>query len=76
MIGVVKSGEAYGSFQSEAGMCCHEGGVGGGHWNGCDVNPLEVSGGLKEGRIRLVGECNQCDYITEYDERGREGKCE
>lgn len=25
VIGVVKSGEAYGSFQSEAGMCCHEG---------------------------------------------------
>lgn len=50
--------------------------MGGGHWNGCDANPLEVSGGLKEGRIRLVGECNQCDYITEYDERGREGRCE
>lgn len=28
MIGVVKAGEAYGSFQSEAGMCCHEGGWG------------------------------------------------
>ena len=50
------------------------GGVGGG--GGCDVNPLKVSGGLKEGRIRLVGECNQCDYITEHDERGREGRRE
>lgn len=49
------------------------GGIGAGE---CDVNPLHVSGGLKEGRIRLVGECNQCDYITEYDERGGAGRCE
>lgn len=34
------------------------------------MNPLEVSRGLKEGRIRLAGECNQCVYITEYDETG------
>lgn len=40
------------------------------------MNPLEVSWGLKEGRIRLAGECNQCDYITEYDETGREGRRE
>lgn len=40
------------------------------------MNPLEVSGGLKEGRIRLVAECNQCDYITEYDERRRKGRQE
>lgn len=24
MIGVVKAGEAYGSFQSKVRMCCHE----------------------------------------------------
>lgn len=35
------------------------------------MNPLEVSGGLKEGRIRLVAECNQCDSITEYDGGGK-----
>lgn len=34
------------------------------------MNPLEVSGGLKEERIRLVAECNQCDSITEYDGGG------
>lgn len=73
VIVVVKPGEAYGSFQSKVSMCCHEGG---GHWNGSEVNPLEVSRGLKEGRIRLVGECNQCDYITEYDQRGREERRE
>lgn len=32
----------------------------------------KVSGGLKGGRIRLAGECNQCDYITEHDEREEE----
>lgn len=73
MIGVVKAGEAYGSFQSKVSMCCHEGG---GQWEGCDVNPLGASGGLKEGRIRLVGECNQCDCITEHDETGGEARCE
>lgn len=26
MIGVVKAGEAYGSFQSKVSICCHEGG--------------------------------------------------
>lgn len=40
------------------------------------MNPLEVSGGLKAGRIRLARECNQCDYITEYDEAGREWRRE
>lgn len=38
------------------------------------MNPLEVSRGLKEGRIRLAGECNQCVYITEYDETGGRGE--
>lgn len=31
MIGVVKAGEAYGSFQSKVSMCCHEEWKGGGH---------------------------------------------
>lgn len=35
------------------------------------LGPPEVARGLKEGRIRLVVECNQCDCIIEYDERGR-----
>lgn len=73
MIAVVKPSEAYGSFQSEVSVCYHEGG---GYWNGSEVNPLEVSGGLKAGRIRLVGECNQCDYITEYDESRKERRRE
>ena len=62
-----------GLFQSKVSMCCHK------DWwvgVGVDVNPLKVSGGLEEGRIRLALECNQCDYITEHDERGREGRCE
>lgn len=49
---------------------------GGNHRNGSEVNPLGVSGGLKEGRIRLAAECNQCDCITEYDERGRKRRKE
>lgn len=50
--------------------------MGGGHRNGSEVNPLEVSGGLIEGRIRLAAECNQCDCITESDERGRKRRKE
>lgn len=31
-------------------------------------------GELKEERIRLAAECNQCVYITECDETGGEGR--
>lgn len=83
-IAAAKPGEACVSFQSELKSeftrCWHGGvGVGGGEWchrNGSEVNPLEVAGRLKEGRIRLAVECNQCDCIAEYDERGRKRRKE